>query len=287
MVLLLLVALCFAANHVSARIAFDDGASVATGVLARSTGTALAVFLLLRLQRVPLGLSAPLLRRTAVVGVLLAVQSYSLYSAVARIPVALALLAFNTFPIMLALLAWWTGGGRPGRRALVAMPVAIAGLALALDVVGRAEHLAGRWAQIGEGVAWALLAAASFAGALLLTERWLKQLDGRVRSFVSMGIVALLVLVPGVATDAFALTQHAAGWTGLALLTIFYGTAITSVFVLLPRLGAVNNAVVLNFEPIALLGLGWVILGQAVSALQLVGACVVVGAIVYLGLGRR
>jgi len=31
------------------------------------------------------------------VGVLIAVQSFCIYSAVARIPVALALLAFNTF----------------------------------------------------------------------------------------------------------------------------------------------------------------------------------------------
>jgi drug/metabolite transporter (DMT)-like permease len=57
--------------------------------------------------------------------------------------------------------------------------------------------------------------------------------------------------------------------------------------VLLPRLGAVNNAVVLNFEPIALLGLGWVILDQKVAPVQIVGAFIVVGAIMVLGLGKK
>jgi len=58
-------------------------------------------------------------------------------------------------------------------------------------------------------------------------------------------------------------------------------------FVLLLRLGAVNNVAVFNFEPIAVLGLAWLILGQAVAPLQIVGAFVVVGAIVWMGTGRR
>ena len=73
----------------------------------------------------------------------------------------------------------------------------------------------------------------------------------------------------------------------LALLTVFYGTAITALFVLLPRLGAVNNAMVLNFEPIAVLALAWLILGQSVTPLQILGAFIVVGAIMALGAGRR
>lgn len=44
--LLLLEALLMAGNHVAARLAFDHGASVATAVLLRSSGTALVVGLL-------------------------------------------------------------------------------------------------------------------------------------------------------------------------------------------------------------------------------------------------
>jgi len=284
--LMLLVATVFGSNHVAARFAFDHGTNVTTAVAFRSAGTALFVFALLRLGGVSLRLEGQSLRRTLGVGLLLSVQSYCLYSAVARIPVALALLAFNTHPMVLSLLSWLTGGERPAKRMLVAMPAALAGLALALDVYGRAGDIAGRWHEIGAGVLWATGASLSFAAAMLLTAQKLGHIDGRLRSFLTMSVVAVVTTVGGAAADAFALPADATGWIALLALTVLYGTAITSLFVLLPRLGAVNNMAILNFEPIAVLGIAWVLLGQAVSALQVLGAFVVIGAILWMG-GRR
>jgi len=285
--LLLSIATTFGANHVSARIAFDHGASVGTAVAVRSGGTVLFVLALLLAARVPLRLAGATRARALAVGALIAVQSYCIYSAVARIPVALALLAFNTFPVLLMLISWAAGGERPAARALAAMPVALAGLSLALDVWGQAGGMAGRWREIGAGVLWASGAALSFAAALFLITRWLKDVDGRLRTLYTMLAATALMLGAGGLAGDFALPGDATGWLGLALLTAFYGSAITALFVLLPRLGAVNNAVVLNFEPIAVLALAWVALGQAVAPLQVVGAFVVVGAIMVLGSGRR
>jgi len=283
---LLIIATTFGANHVAARIAFDHGASVTTAVAIRSGFTALFLFAMMRALGVPMALPRPTLARALSIGVLIAVQSFCLYSSVARIPVALALLAFNTFPMLLALLSWASGGDRPSVRALLAMPVALAGLALALDVVGKAGDIAGRWQEIGAGVGWALGGAIAFALALLLTARWLKEVDGRLRTFLMMGVTAIVVLVAGAATDAFAFPQAFAGWIGLALLTVFYGAAITALFIILPRLGTANYAVVLNFEPIAVLFLAWGILGQAVAPLQILGAFIVIGAITLPAIKR-
>jgi drug/metabolite transporter (DMT)-like permease len=286
-VLLLAIATTFGSNHVAARVAFEHGASVTTAVAVRATCTALFVLALARLQGVRLALPRPRLARAIAVGALLAVQSYCLYAAVARIPVALALLAFYTFPMLLALLSWATGGERPGRRALVAMPVALVGLALALNVLGQTGSIASRWAEIGTGVGFALAAAISFALVLLFTTRWLKDVDGRVRTFYTTGVAAVLVMLVGAAAGSFAFPHGTAGWLGLAALTVLYGSAITALFVLLPRLGAVSNSVVLSFEPIAVLFIAWMILGQTVNALQAVGAFIVIGAIAFLGTGRR
>jgi len=272
------IAVAFASNHISARIAFDHGASVVTGVFARSLFTALSVFALLRLQRIPVALSRAQLGRAAIIGVVLAVQSYCLYSAVSQITVALALLAFNTFPVMLSLMSWAAGRGRPSGRAVIAMAIALTGLSIALGVWGK---------PVGGGVLWALAAALAFATALFLTDLWLKGVDGRVRSALTMATVALLVAIAGTATGAFRPPADAAGWAGLCLLSMFYGLAITSVFVVLPKMGSASYAVVLNFEPISLLFLGWVILGQAIGPLQIAGAFLVVGAIVWLGLARK
>jgi drug/metabolite transporter (DMT)-like permease len=102
-----------------------------------------------------------------------------------------------------------------------------------------------------------------------------------------MSVVAVVTLAGGAAAGAFALPADGTGWLALVLLTVFYGTAFTSMFVLLPRLGTVNNAAVLNFEPIAVLGIAWVVLGQAVAPSQILGAFVVVGAIMWMGSERK
>ena len=285
--MLLVIAAVFGSNHVAARIAFDHGTNVTTAVAFRSAGTALSVLLLLLFSGTSFKIGQKTFAQSVLIGLLIAVQSYCLYSAVALIPVALALLAFQTFPMLLALISWVGGGERPSRRVLIAMPVALVGLAFALDVWGKSGDLAGRWAEVGAGVLWALGASVSFATALFLITRWLGTMDGRLRSFLFMSVVAVVTLAGGSLTNSFALPADATGWVALALLTVFYGTAITATFVLLPKLGAVNNAAVLNFEPIAVLGLAWVVLDQAVAPLQILGAFIVVGSIAWMGAGKR
>lgn len=279
------LACLFAANHVAARLAFDHGASVAAAVGVRSGVTALALLALLKTSGVSLAMPRPTLARGLAVGVLVAIQSYCLYSAVAAIPVALALLAFNTYPLLFLLLTWALGGGRPTPRALVAVPLALVGMVLALDVVGSFEAMAGRWREIGTGVSWALTGAAAFTAALWLTMRHLHQLDGRMRTMLAMGVTALIVTVLGAAAGTLALPADGVGWTGLLLATALYGTAITAAFTIVPRLPAASTAA-LNFEPVAAIGLGWAILGQSIAPLQLLGAAIIVGALLLLGARR-
>lgn len=285
--ILLAIAATFGSNHIAARVAFDHGASVAAAVAFRAAGTALALTAVLVVLQVPLRMSAVSFARAAAVGVILAVQSYCLYSAVARIPAALALLAFNTYPLLYALMSAAAGMEKLSKRALVAMPVALFGLALALDVVGGTEKLASRWDEIGAGASFSIAASLCFATVLFASARWLHGVDGRVRSALINAVVAVLVLAVGAPAGLLALPVDAAGWTGLALLTLFYGTAITSLFVLQPRLGAATDIAALNFEPIAVLALGWAILGQSLELRQIAGALVVIGAIVALGTAKR
>lgn len=285
--LLMLLATIFAGNHIAARLAFDHGASIAATVAIRSGATALVMVALLRLNSVPMALPRTMLVRGLGIGLLVAVQSYCLYQAVAIIPVALALLAFNTHPMLFVLLGWAGGGASPGRHALVAMPLALVGLVLALDILGTLQGMAGRWAEIGAGVGWALGAAASFSTAMFLTTRLLKDVDGRLRTLLMMGTTAVVIGAAGAAAGGLALPADAIGWAGLALLTVLYGTAITSIFTVVPRLAAPSNTAALNFEPIAALALGWAILGQTVAPRQMVGALIVVGAVILIGWKRR
>lgn len=286
---LLLIALMMGSNHVAARLAFDHGVDVTTAVSFRSGVTAAVVGVLLWLRR-PASLALTARHRRALAGIaaLVGVQSLCLYSAVARLPVALALLAFNTYPLWTALWARVVYRHRPAPRLLRAMPVMLLGLALALDVLGAASGLgaAAQWGQIGAGVAFALAAAATFGLALVLTQHEAGDLDGRLRTFTTMAGVGVLALAGVAWQGGFHLPDAAAGWWGLATLTFLYGTAFTIMFTVLPRLGVVANSAIMNVEPIFALVLAWAILGQAIAPLQVAGGLIVVATVVWLGLRR-
>ncbi len=286
---LLLIGLLMGANHVAARTAFDHGVDVATAVAVRSTITALVVGFIMVVQHVPVALTARQRRFLPAIGGLIGVQSLCLYSAVARLPVALALLAFNTYPLWTALWARVLYAHRPERRVVLAMPVMLLGLGLALDVLGAASGLgaAAQWQHIGAGVAFALTAAATFGLALVLTQHEAGTLDGRLRTASTMAIVAVLALVGVAWQGGFHLPNAAAGWWGLALLTLLYGSGITLLFTVLPRLGVVGNSAIMNVEPVFALVLAWLILGQAIAPSQVVGALLVVATVMWLGLRRK
>ncbi|MDO8279635.1 MAG: DMT family transporter [Burkholderiaceae bacterium] len=285
---LLAVAFIMGANHVLARQAFNDGVSVATALSARSGATALVVAVLLLIQRVPVRLNARQRRIMPVIGLLFGIQGLGLYAAVARLPVALALLAFNTFPLWIAFWSWALYRRRPERAVIIAMPFLLLGLTLALDVLGASSGLgaAGQWSRIGAGVGFAMLASSVFGAGLVLTQHEMADLDGRVRTVLTMGLVALIALGAVALQGGFQLPRSDAGWWGLGLLTLCYGIGISVLLTLLPRLGVAGSSPILNIEPVFALVLAWLLLGQSISPIQIAGCLLVVGAVMALGLRK-
>ena len=281
--ILLGVASCFASNHLCARIAFDHGASVVAAVSVRATFTALVLLAVMRLQRIPLAIPRELRGKTLLAGLLIASQSYCLYSAVALIPPALALLVFQTSPMLYVLLTWALGRERPRWSALAPMLLALIGLALALNL--RPAHLEADWAVVRVGVGWAFASGASMSVVYYLNAHALKPLDGRLRTFAMTAVPALLVIVAGTTAGAQVFPRDGTGWLGITLLAVFYCIAMMSLFFVLPRLPTTTTAT-LNFEPIALLALSWLILDITVAPLQIVGALLTASAIAWLGLAK-
>ncbi|WP_416468128.1 EamA family transporter [Pseudomonas sp. LFS044] len=283
--LLALLACSFAGNHIAARIAFDDDTGVLLAILCRSGITFLVLASLVLWQRQPLSLPTGARRWQLLLGLLIATQSLCLYSAVARIPVALALLVGNTFPMLLALLTWALGGARPTGRTVLFMGLILCGLVLALDVpahLGSNGEANPHWLL---GVSLAFCAACVFACALWITDHKLAAVRGPVRSLLTLLIVFASMLVAGASgamPSGLALPASGSGWAALASLVVLYGVAFTLLFVCVPRLNMAQNAPVMNVEPIATLLLGWALLDQQLSGVQLLGGAVVVCGIVLL-----
>lgn len=287
--ILMVTACLFAANHVAARVAFDEGAGVLLAILSRGSLAFVLMLGLVLVQRHRLDIPRHKRGWLLLLGGMIAGQSLCLYSAVARIPIAVALLLVNTWPIFFALLSWLLGGRRPSVRFVGIMATILVGLVMVLDLGAWLTEPAAMGPGWVSGVILAGSAALFFAVAIWITENRLSQLPGAVRSLFTMMTVLVLMalggalgLVPG----GLDLPQTAVGWVGLASLAVLYGTAFTVLFVLVPRLNMARNAPVMNVEPVAALLLGFLILGQALSPIQLLGGAVVLGSIVWLSVMR-
>ena len=283
--LLMLVAGIFGSNHVSARVAFDHGTSVMLAVVVRSIFTAFALFVALKLEGIRLGLTREVALKIFATGILLTIQSLCIYSAVAIIPVGLALLTFNTFPFIFALMSWAIEGHRPSNRTLLFMPLALFGLSMALNLFGGSSQVDP--ALMLRGISLALTAAVAFSSVMLVTQRSLLAVDGRVRSLYMMCAIVVLMGSIGFMQDGFVPPQDTTGWVALACVAIFYAIAFTSFFVFMPRFGMLDNAAVMNFEPVAALLLGVFILDQTISTIQTVGVGLVLVAMVGFAMQKR
>lgn len=275
----------FAGNHVAARVAFDDGAGVLLAILMRSGGTLIVLAGLVFWQRQSIRLAPGAWRWQLLLGLLIATQSLCLYSAVARIPVALALLVANVFPILLALLTWALGGARPTARTALLMGVILIGLMFVLQVPNRLSSSEAAGPEWMLGVTLAFCAASAFATALWITDNKLSQVRGSVRSMLTMLVVFSSTSIAGASgllPGGLSLPQSGTGWTALAVLVGLYGAGFIMLFVSVPRLDMPLNAPVMNIEPLATLIMGWLVLGQMLAAGQILGGVIVIFGIVML-----
>lgn len=287
--ILVLLACAFAGNHIAARIAFDHDTGLLLAILCRAGVTLLVLTALVVWQRERPRLTAANWRWQLLLGLLIAAQSFFLYSAVARIPVALALLIGNMAPILLVLLTWALGGAAPTRRAALLMGLIMCGLVFALDVPERLANQGSTEAQWLEGILFGFGAASVFACALWITDHKLSSLRGSVRSMLTMLIVfsaATLAGISGVLPGGVSLPSSSTGWTALACLVTLYGFGFCLLFICMTRLNMAQNAPVMNVEPVASLLFGWLILDQVLSNGQVIGGLIVVAGIVMLALQR-
>lgn len=288
--LLLGVGCTFASAHIAARISFDHGTGLLTAVVFRSALSLTLLAIIALWSRQSLLISWRLGPWQLALGLMIAIQSISIYSAVSRIPVGIALLVVNTFPAQLAMITWAFGGKPPTRKTAILMGVILIGLLLALDIPSLLETDVDNLQQWIIGISFALLAAFAFAIGLWVTEHKLKTIKGSARSFYTMLTVLILSSVAGtfgVIPGGLALPADGLGWAMLLLLSSLYATGFITLFMLAPRLNLGQNAPAMNIEPIASLALGWLILGQQLNFIQMIGGVVVVSCIVAFSYTKK
>ena len=288
--ILLLVGTSFASAHIAARVSFDQGTGLLTAVVFRSGISLLLLSLIAFWHKKSLKLSWQLTPWQLILGLMITIQSISIYTAVAHIPVGIALLVVNTFPAQLALVTWALGGKAPTKKSSILMAIIFLGLLLALDIPSLIQSDADNLQHWIIGISFSFFAAFVFAIGLWVTENKLMKVEGSTRSFYAMLTVLIMSSIAGkfdIIPNGLVFPENSLGWLMLFLLSALYAAAFITLFMLAPRLNLAQNAPAMNIEPIASLSLGWIILGQQLNSLQMIGGAVVVSGIVALSYTKQ
>jgi len=277
-IFVLCVAASFAANSTFARLSYDHGATPLSVVTWRSALSALGVYLVLILWRVPKRL--PPRKRWAAIamGGLVAAYSYGLLGAMEHIPVALAVLTFYCYPLLTSLGAWALGQEKMTLRTLFCLAAAFVGLAVALDITGDFNVV---------GVSMAATAAVLITVMLLMANRTVAGVDSRVMSFHMMTSATVTYVIVNLIFQSYPLPATPVGIWAFIGSGVFYSFAMIGLFVGMTKIGAIRTTMFMNFEPVSSIFFGALILGQFLSPVQLAGAGLVIAAIVAAALGKR
>ena len=269
----------FALQPILVRLAFDGGAGVASVGAIRF---ALAAVVLGVLARRAIA-AAPV--RTLLAPFLLGLTIYGLetglfFASLERIDVSLASLLMCSYPALVVAGAVLLRRERASRRRAAALAVALVGVALVLaGGVGGAIDLL--------GIGLALGAAIAYAAYVLVSDKLLGTTEP---------LVLATMLCAGAAA-AFALAGGATGSLDAPRpSTLLVVAAIALVATVLPiaaflggvhRIGPSRATILGTVEPPVTIALSALVFGERLGPVQLVGAALVVSAIVILQLRRR
>ena len=269
--LVLFAAVALAAASSSTVISFRDGANPSAAVVIRFMGGAVVLYALLLVSGAPAGLSPRARVIALAIGAVQAVQGFALYSSYERIPVGLTMIIFYVFPLMVGVLASAIGQDRLTKRLVAALFIAFAGLVLVFNVTGAGLDLA--------GVAYAGLAAVGWTIVVVFGTGLAAGGDSRPATLhIQLSALVLFALALIVAGEVRFPTT-AKGWTALALIPFLYGAAMAAFFTATQIIGSVRTSLMMNSEAVFAIVMGYLVLDQTLTPLQLVGAAIVIAAL--------
>ncbi len=269
-------AIAFGAMGIFGKLAYGEGVTVGT-LLAVRFGLAAILFWALvaatRSWRRPT-------RRDAGRALALGAFGYSLqaglfFVALDRMDASLLSLLLYTFPAMVAVAAVVLGREQWSRRTVAALVLASAGLVLVLGGAGRLD---------GVGVLLGLAAAATYTTYILSSQGVAGRLHPLVLSaLVCTGAAASLTTGTLVVGDLHPIAVTATGWSWLAGIAVISTVAAVGLFFAgLSRVGPTRASILSTIEPVTTVTLAFLVFGEALQPLQLMGGLLVLGAVAAL-----
>ena len=260
-------AVAFGAMAILARFAYAGGVDVHGLLLLRFTIAGAILCGVMAVRRTPFPRGRALAVAALMGGIGYAGQAFCYFAALNHASAGLVALLLYVYPTLVCLLCAAFLGERitPSRALLLA--VSFAGVALTLGG-GQGNAL---------GVALGLAAAAFYSVYIVVGAREL----GGVDALASTTVVCLAAAAAVAAAMPFHAPRfpvNAVGWAATAAIGVVCTVlAILAFFAGLKAVGPSRAAIVSTLEPVVTVLLAWIVLGETLSAMQLVGGTLVLG----------
>jgi inner membrane transporter RhtA len=204
-------------------------------------------------------------------GVLTAVYTWALLTAISAIPLALAILTFYLFPLVATVILGVFGWEKLSWATIGAIVVAFIGLALTLDPgVGNIDVA---------GVSLAFLASLGLGAVVAVSGRVLRAGDSRPVTLYMATIAATFLIAFCFVQGGFALPHTAIGWLGFTAAALLYAFAMIAFFIAVSMIGPARSSMLCYAEPVVAAGLGVILLGETLTPVQIIGIALVVTAL--------
>lgn len=208
-------------------------------------------------------------------------QSFFYFGAIERMPSGLVSVIFYCFPVMAVLLAWWLLKHRPSKAIGLCLVLTVVGVGLTAGEVSGAETT---------GIALTLAGALTYTFYVVLSSRVMPRYDGitglTIVLFGAMAGWLLLWLVRPFGMDVrFPNTSF--GWVNVAVIATLGTIApMGAFFAAMKRVGPGPTSVASAFEPVVTIAAGMLFLDERITARIVVGAALVITAVVLLALSE-
>jgi drug/metabolite transporter (DMT)-like permease len=269
----LAAAAAFALANTSANVAYHGGSNPLTVAGTRFLLPTAVLIVWLRVSGIPLALPARDAAVAVVLGIITAFYTWAFLRSFNSIPFALAVLIFYLFPLMAALIVAVLGWQKLHWRTVAAIVVALVGLTLALDP--RGGHLE------TEGVVLAFVSAAGLAVVVAVSSRMFGKGDARPLTLYMAAAAAVTLLIVCAASGAIAWPHTSSGWIGFGIAGALYAFAMIAFFIAIAMIGPVRASLLSYGDAVLSAILGVVVLGQALTLLQVAGIALVIAALIW------
>jgi drug/metabolite transporter (DMT)-like permease len=274
--LLVIISACaFGTMAVLAPVAYRAGTEPTTLLFLRflTAGTLMALFMIVRGIAFPQG--KLLLGLILMGGVWYVTQSLVYFTALTMTSASLVGLLLYLYPALVTLIGAVAFKERITRPKLAALALALAGSILTIGPGGTGQTL---------GIVLALSATLLYAGYLVAGDRLMKQVSPVPATTVVM-LSAGVAYGGLVAFQGFQPPHATAGWAAIGVTVLCSIVAIGALFAGLERVGSTNTAILSTVEPIVIVGLAALLLGEPIEPLRIVGGLCILLAVVFLARG--